>query len=243
MLRLLVCIVLLSFASVSFGQTLSLTETTVVRSKYVFGNGNVVSKKSVVQTDFCVGYGDFWFDGWGSLPLSLSHVGDDYRTELYPTVGWTKKVGDYKLTLYAGFDDLYRTGTIEKTDFMIFAGEVSRDFQVTDSLTLSPFFHVETNFTFDGKVNGDTLLRVGSYFSWKVNNFLSFNGKAYLLYDPGILSNQTAVIGNIEGTPRLMFNDHFYLEVPYLRYVDPLNSVSDGRRGTFVTGFNFVYKF
>ena len=239
MMRLLICAVLLGLVQTAFGEDLglSLTETTVVRSQYVFGNGNVASDKPVVQTDLCLSLKNgAWVDLWGSAPTDLGKIGKDYRTELYLTAGWTGMVGDYKLTLYAGLDDLYQTGTFNKSDFLVFAGEISRDFKVSESLTLSPFIHVETNFTFDGVVQGDTLPRLGSYYSWQINKMLSLDGKVYLLYDPGIMSNQTALVGNLEGSLHWKIADGVTLELPYVRWVSPLTSVSDGRKEEWVYG-------
>lgn len=240
-MRSIVGIVILCFVSVFsstvFSQELSLKLTSTVRSQYVFGNGGVASDKPVVQTDLFVGLANgFWCDIWGSMPLDVHNTGKDYATELYATAGWTGKVGDYLLTLYVGYDDLHRTGTFDGGDCVAVVGEVSREFKLSETLSLSPFLHVETYFTMDGKTCGDTLPRLGMYYSWQIAERVSLDGKAYLLYDPGVFGGQTAVVGNIEGALHWKLSDNITFECPYVRYISPLNFVSDGRRGEWIYG-------
>lgn len=242
MFRLTACFVLLVFVTNSFGQDFKLTS--VFRSEYVFGNGVLVSDKPVIQTDLYIGFENgLWLDFWGSVPADFSDIGKDFATELYPTFGWSGKVDNYKLTFSAGYDDLNRAGTLEKTDFVVLVGEISRDFEISKSFTVTPFLHVETNFTFDGAVTGDTLPRFGSYYSWKLNDTLSLGGKAYVLYDPGILFCQTALIGSVEAALHWNISENVTIELPYARFIAPITGVSDGRKEEMIFGAGVSFKF
>jgi hypothetical protein len=176
-------------------------------------------------------------------PVNQHDIGQDFGTELYPTLGYTKKIGEYSLTIGVSYEDLHQVFDFEKTDFLVISGEISRDFQLTPKFSLSPFLRLESNFTFDGQVNGDTLIKPGVRYAWKLSDNISLAGKLMLVYDPGLLSNEVAWVGNAEASLLWKLNEHAILELPYVRYVDPLNSVSDGRKSDVIYGFGVTFKF
>lgn len=222
----------------------SLTLTSVYRSKYVLGNGVVVADKPVFQTDlFLTTNSGLTLDLWTSVPADLSDLGEDYATEVDLYLGWSGKVGDFNLSLGANYADMYRTLSVESSDLLILSAELSRDFHLMPNLSVSPFLRVETNFTFDGVVCGDTLPRVGTKFAWNVTDSLTFSGKAMLVYDPGIYGGDSALVGSVESSLSWKLGDSATLEFPYVRYVSPITSVSDGRKGEFVYGLGISIKF
>lgn len=222
----------------------SFTLTSVYRSQYVLGNGVVVADRLVVQTDlFLTTKCGLTLDLWTSAPADLSDLGRDYATELDLYLGWSGKVEGFNLSFGADYADMYRTLSVESSDLLILSAEISRDFKLAPSLSVSPFLRVETNFTFDGVVCGDTLPRLGTRFAWDVTDSLSLSGKAMLVYDPGIYGGDSALVGSIESSLSWKLGDNATLEFPYVRYVSPITSVSDGRRGEFVYGLGISFKF
>ncbi len=227
MFKSIVLAVLFSITSVSLGQSISVKS--LFRSQYVFGNGNLVSEKPVIQSDIFASTKDgFWADAWWSLPASLENIGDNYATEFYLTVGRSGKVSDFNLTLGAGLDDLNPVATLDATDFLIIISEISKDVPISESFTISPFIRTETNFTFDGTVTGVILPRVGSYSSLKIGERVSLDGKAYIIYDPGILSDQIGLVGNVEEALHFKIGD-IMAEIPFIRFIGPIGE-SDGRK-------------
>ncbi len=264
MIRLALCF-LMVFASTTFGQqdqsainpkvsyldglaptSFSLTQS--YRTKSVFSNGFVGSEDPVLNTDlFLVTKCGLTLDVWASMPADLSEIGEDFATELDITLGWQGKVGDYNLSASIAYDDLYRTLTPEGSDLIVLATEISRDFKFKlrkeGDLMLSPFARVEVNFTPDGTIHGDALPRVGAKYAWQVNDLLTVAGKAMVVYDPGIAGGDVAWVANVEGSLLWKLGKHAVLEAPFIKYVDPINSLSDGRKGELVGGVGITFPF
>ncbi len=224
----------------------STTLTSKFRSQYVFSNGFVVHDEPVIQTDLFVTFEHGVFaDLWTSVPTNLSEIGDNFGTEAMLTLGWKGRVGDYNLSFAVEYEDLHNTLSFEGTDFQIFVGDVSRDFKATDDFTITPFLHLETNFTFDGVVQGDTLPRLGTRLSWHINDIVSVSSQIMAVYDPGILGGDAGWIGNAEAAFNWKIKDNLFLEAPYTRLIQPITAFSDadGRNTEIVFGFGLSYTF
>lgn len=214
------------------------------RSKYVFSNASVLHDHPVVQTDlFVLTKSGFALDIWASVPANLGSIGEDYATELYPTLMWLGKIGDYNVSLGVSYEDLHPTLSVNGDDFLIFSGEISRDFELTPEVTVSPFFRAEVNFTLDGSVTGDTMLKAGARCSWKINDTVTLSSKAMLVYDPGLWGADVAWVANIEASLLWKIDKHVFLELPFVRYVDPFTSPNDGRHEQFILGMGMIFKF
>jgi hypothetical protein len=214
------------------------------RSKYVFSNAANLHDAGVIQTDlFILTKSGFALDIWASFPTNLGSTGEDYATEVYPTLAWNGKVGDFNLSIGVSFEDLHPTLSLNGGDFYIFSGEISRDFELTTEVTLSPFIRAEVNFTLDGSVKGDTMLKAGTRFAWKATDFVSLTGKAMLIYDPGLYGADVAWVANVEASLLWKLSEHVLIELPYLRYVDPFTSPGDGRESDFIFGTGIIFKF
>ncbi len=242
MLRSIFYSVLLIFVSAASGQDVALTS--VMRSQYVYGNGNPLHDKPVIQTDLCLSFSNgLWADVWGSVPCDLADTGKDYGTELYLTAGWAKTVGSYHVSLGVGYDDLYHADRFEGSDWGTVIFEASKDFHPLRSFAISPFVHIETYFIFDGSVIGDTFPRLGSYYSLKLSEIARLEGKGYLLYDPGILSNKAMLMGDLDTSVHWKSGKNSVLEFPYFRVIAPLTTAYGGRKFEAIWGAGITVKF
>jgi hypothetical protein len=223
-------------------KTVSITSN--IRSKYIFSTAANLYNDPVVQTElFTLTKSGAFFDVWNSLPLDIKTAGDNFGTELYVSAGWLGKVGDYNLVIAAGYEDLYRTLSPEGSDFLIFSTEVSRDFAPSTNLTLTPFGKIEFNFTPDGSTMGTPLTRVGLRYSYKLHECVSLAGKTQVVHDPGLLGADMAFVGNVDAALLWKLGKHAVIELPYIRYVSPINRVNDGRKGDIVYGCGLSYVF
>ncbi len=217
----------------------SLSFSTSYRSKYVFSNGANVYNHGVIQSDlFLLTKCGLTLDVWGSLPTKVENIGNDFATELYFTLGWTGKIEDYNLSFGIGYDDLHSNFSARGIDLVIASAEVSRDFKVSDSFTVSPFARVEVNFSLDGQYAWCHTPDVFDHFLGR-----GFTGKAMVVYDPGILGGDVAWVVNAEAGLQWKLGDNISAELPFLRWVEPLNSVSDGRKQEFIFGAGITFRF
>jgi hypothetical protein len=214
------------------------------RSKYIFSNGANIYDKPVIQSDlFLLSECGFMADFWYSMPADADKVGENYATEMELIVGWAGKVKEYDLTLGVGYYDLYPAFSFGKTDYLLLPLEVSREFKVVPSLKVSPFLRAESYFRLDGYQPGITQPRTGLRYKWDVNSILSVAGRAMAVYDPGIIGGDEVLIGNFESTLLWKFGDHLTVEFPFVKFVEPLTRVSDGRKSEVVWGFGATYRF
>lgn len=214
------------------------------RSQYVLSNAVLAYDDDVIQPDlFMVWKNGLTFDIWASAPVSLGDFNENFGTELDLTLGWIDKAGDYTISAGAAYYDLYRVGSIEGGDILCAYGEISRDFQPLQNLTLSPFARIEVNFTPNGDCGSDALPRIGSRYALKLSDVFTVSGKAMVVYDPGILGLDTALIGNVEASLLWKLGKHTVLELPYLKMVSPLTDVEDVRKTRYVYGasINFLF--
>lgn len=222
-------------------QNYSLTSN--YRSKYVFSTAANLYDKPVIQTDlFLQTKCGMFLDIWNSVPVDLRKIGENYGTELYATVGWMGKVETFNLFLGVGYEDLYHTLSPEGTDFLIFSAELSRDF-TTSHLTLTPFGKIEINFTLDGTTMAVPLSRIGLRYSYKLSDHLSVGGRMMVVYDPGLVGGDKAFVGNADTALFWKLGKSAALELPFVRYVSPLNRVHDGRKGDMVYGMGLAFNF
>jgi hypothetical protein len=212
------------------------------RSKYLFSSGANLYDKPVVQSEVFVSLvNGIFLDVWNSVPVCLHELGDNYATEIFTTVGWMGNIKEYTIQAGLSYEDIHHTLHFEASDYIILSSEVLREFK-KGKMSVSPFARTEVNFTRNGSSNGDVFVKMGSRYEYSLCPLLTLKGKMMVVYDPGIAGGNVAWVGNIDMGLWWKWA-RANIEFPYIRFVQPLTRVTDGRKADIVYGAGMTFTF
>ena len=216
-------------------------------NKYLDNTGGIVNlDRPVVQTDLILSFDSgLYLELWNSTGLNGGGLSSDYGDELDLFVGWTEEVEllGVNLDLGVAYFDILPVGTLTDTDVIQPFIAVSKNFDVAEGQTLSPFIRTEFIFGGANTNQGETYFHFGLEHAVEFTDALSLGHKIEVQYDPGIYDFDAGWIGEYAIQFDWNVSKTITLTPISVRISTPLSDVNDERGTEFVWGFGGTISF
>lgn len=214
------------------------------KSAYIDVNGYANSRHPVVQTDLTITFpNDVYIDFWHSAGID-SGLNSGYDDEFDFYVGWATEFGDgFNFDVNLAYFNIFPLDTFRDEDALQLAFEVSKDFEINEELTLSPYVRSETLFSLEWEsIQGETYLYGGLGLEWTLGEDWSLESKGYILYDPGIYELDSGFIAALEGSLNWSLSDDLTWKVLMAGIFTPLTAHDERETEEYIgTGFGWTF--
>jgi len=215
LLKAVLAVAIVTAVAVSVNADPSLNLSTMVKSGYLGGNGNMFSRDPVIQSDLFVTFENgVWLDIWNSEGLT-SDLDDGYDDEIDVGAGWAGAIGG-GMSLNAGINyfNVYSITKLDKSDLVQLFAEVTASDLTVDlfGAKMTPYVRVETLKDMgNDSVNFESVTSIGEKIAVSVTDKVGIAAKVSLSYDPGIFGVEPGLRGAAEGQVNLKVSDKLTL--------------------------------
>lgn len=215
-------------------------------SKYLSNSGGMVYlDRPVIQSDLNIGLpSDFYIDLWNSTGLNGGGFSSDFGDEFDITLGWNHTFADSGVAVDIGvsYFDILPVGTFAASDIVQPFITISREWEISEHQTVSPYVRCELLWENGGDPNGEAYVHTGISHSVTITEGFTFEQKADVCYDPGMFGLDAGFIGEYDAGFGLDLGA-FHWDIIKGRISTPLESLDDDRGTELVFGCGVSIKF
>ncbi len=216
-------------------------------SEYLDDSGGIINHdRPVGQIDFILSHSSgVYLELWGSTGLNGGGISSDYGDEFDIYLGWSGEVEEFGLDLDIGvaYFDLLPVDTFSGSDVLQPFAMISKEFEIADGQTLTPYGRVEMLFSDDFDNQGECYFHFGVEHSFGLSESLSVTQKVDLNYDPGLYELDATWIGEYAVALEWSVSELVTINPIMIRLATPLTDVEDDRETEFVWGFGATISF
>jgi len=232
------------FADDSY-EEISVTFSSRIYSKYLGSyTGRVCDDDPSLQNDLFITLPKgFYLEIWNSIGLDGTGLSSDYGDELDYLVGWSGKLEEINLNIGIAYIDCIDLFESPRGDLILPYLEINKEFDVSEKHCLTPYLGFEFPFSAKGNEFGHGFYtRVGLKHDWQISPKLVFNQKINLFFDDGALGD-SGILGQYCCDLSWQISKPTTIDLISIKAIDPLTSLSDGRKAEMVYGTGMTYRF
>lgn len=241
---LAVCIISGITASVTNAKDFSVTLSTKVWSEYLGANGAIFHDKPVLQTDlFILLPKGFYLDFWHSAGLNDTDFSSDFGDEIDVTIGWKGTIKGFGVNVGISYFNIVELDEIPKGDVMQPYVGLNKGFKIREH-SFIPYVQAEFPFPVKGGTpEKGIFIRGGIHHNWQPTPILAIHQKVGVAYDSGALGFEETGIAEYNVDTRWDVSKKITLDIPSIKFMTPVTSVSDDRGPTVVIGAGVTFHF
>lgn len=228
------------------GQDISVTISSKIYSKYLGSyTGKVCDDDPSLQNDLFITLPKgFYLEIWNSIGLDGTGLSSDYGDELDYLVGWSGKSEEINLDIGIAYIDCIDLFESPRGDLILPYLEINKEFDVSEKHRLTPYIGFEFPFSAKGNEFGHGFFaRFGVKHAWQISPKLVFNQKINLFFDDGALGGDSGILGQYRCDLSWQISKSTTIDLISIKAIDPITSLSDGRKTEMVYGTGIAYRF
>lgn len=158
-------------------------------------------------------------------------------------MGWREKLEEINLDIGIAYIDCIDLFESPRGDLILPYLEINKEFDVSEKHRLTPYMGFEFPFSAKGNEFGHGFFaRFGVKHAWQINPKLVFNQKINLFFDDGALDD-SGILGQYRCDLNWQISKSTTIDLISIKAIDPLTSLSDGRKTEMVYGTGMTYRF